>query len=281
MSPSSLSSYDFLIKFKDAVDKFDQYMKFEPKYKFKNLFTDFNTGFLKEHCYGQGMYCATSEMILDSKSVLDEAIRQKCIWKLSQDDQTKKHLWWNYIGNYRNCLKDRLKNSTPKQLDCFEELMTKHNYSTKTKEAIDNCYNNSFENLVDRFNSQNKILKEDENAYEYSGVYLVPAFFVNKNLVKEDLKPAIVISAMCDKLIRKPEICQEFLFSNINWNYSHEVNKSHGFITILSLLSVGVIIILLMVFYVKRRMHSSINEEVSVEIRNHISEYMKLKDATS
>lgn len=255
-------------------------MKFEPKYKFKNLVAEFSHDFLETHCYGQGKYCTTSEMVLESKSVLDEAIRQKCIWQLSHSDENKKHLWWNYIGNYRNCLKDRLTNQNKKTLNCFEEVMSKHGYNSATRDAIDSCYNKSFGSGHDKFNSQNSILKADENTYEYSGVYLVPAFFINGNLVKEDLKPTIVVSAICDKLIHKPEVCQEFLYSHINWNYSHEVNKNHGYLTVASLFLVGFLIIVAAVVYVKRSLHGSINAEVSQGIREHVSEYMKLKDSS-
>lgn len=279
MSPSFIVAYDFLIKFRDVVEKFGKFLVFEPKYKFKNLVGEFSSDFLKSHCYGQGMYCATSEHILESKSVLDEAIRQKCIWNLSKTDSAAKNLWWSYIGNYRNCLKERLKNTNTKKLDCFDEIMSRHSYSAKTKESIEACYNESFDHTVDKYNSKNKVLKEDENNYEFSGVYLVPAFFINNNLVKENLKVPIVISALCDKLINKPEVCHDYLFATINWDYNHRVNKGHGLITILSLLAVGLLIIFAAVVYVKRSMNQSINAEISQDIKNHVSEYMKLKDS--
>lgn len=235
---------------------------------------------MKEHCYSKGNYCATSELILESKSLLDEAIRQKCIWRISQNEPKQKYLWWNYIGNYRNCLKDLLKNNNPKKNNCFEQLMNLPSYKVETKEAIEDCYIKSFDNPNNKFKSKNTILKEDDNSYEYSGVYLVPAMFINKYLVKEDLKTNIVISAMCDKLIDKPDICKDYIFDNINWNYTHQNNKSHRIFAIILFIIIGACVILFMVLYVKKRMNMTINEEINQDIKNHVSEYMKLRDAT-
>jgi len=113
----------------------------------------------------------------------------------------------------------------------------------------------------------------------YMGVYLVPAFFINDDLVKQDLKVNLVVSAICDKLSTKPDFCQDFLLSNINWSYPEKKNYRNSIIILVTLVSLSIFIILLMVLYVKRRMNSNIDQEISEQIKNHVTEYMKLRDS--
>lgn len=279
MEPASLTGYDFLVKFRDSIDQFGDKMTFEPRYKFKDLSEEFEDDFLDGHCYGGGSYCSVANLELDASSVLDEAIRQKCIFKLGSEKKLSKDVWWNYIGNYRNCLKDKLSNKNVKKIDCYEKVAETAKLGEKGKKMVEECYNNSFSSLDNKASSGNSILQADENSYEYSGIYLVPAFFVNGQLVKEDLKLKVVVSAVCDKLINKPDMCQEFLVSNINWEHTIKVNNNNGLITILSIIVFGFVIILFTVVVVKRRMHGSIDGEIRDEIRSHVTEYMKLRDS--
>lgn len=279
LSPSSLASYDFLVSFEQVKSNFGTFMNFEPKYKFKDLTFDFENSFLAQHCFGGGTYCAISDIFIESKSELDEAIRQKCIWKYSKSNDKFKDMWWNYVSNYRTCLKDKLKSTNLTVIDCYDKIAGKLKFSDDTMTEIQTCVNQSFDKPSNKFESNNSILKGDLNPIQYSGVYLVPAFFIDGNLVKEDLKLNLVVSAICDKLTNKPDFCQEFFMSNINWSYPEKKNYKNSIIIICSLVSLGIIIILLMVLYVKRRMNRNIDEEIESQIKNHVTEYMKLRDS--
>lgn len=278
MSPASLASYDFLVKFRETEDRFGRQLTFEPKYKFKDLSTEFDDDFLREHCYGGGLYCAVSNLTLESTSVLDEAIRQKCIYKVGKNNMLKR-FWWNYIGNYRNCLKDKLANKSIKKIDCYDTVIRNMNMPDQIIEKVEACYQSSFSTPDNKSFSGNIVLAEDENSFEYTGIYLVPAFFINNNLVKEDLKLKVVVSAICDKLIDKPEMCHDLIMGDINWQYTKKMNNNNGLIVLLSLIVFGFIVILLTVVVVKRRMHSSIDTEIMDDIRSHVAEYMKLRDS--
>lgn len=254
-------------------------MSFEPKYKFKDLSFEFDDSFLANHCYGKGQYCAISDVFIESKSELDEAIRQKCLWIYSQNDQSHKDLWWDYISTYRTCLKDKLKGTKLKTIDCYEKIANRLKFSDSTLKEIEKCYNNSFDLSPKKYESDNTILKQDSNSIEYNGVYLIPAVFVNRNLVKEDLKLHIVVGAICDKLNTKPDFCQEYLMSNINWQYPTNKNYKKSIIIIAFLVFLCLDIIVLMVLFVKRRMNRNIDEEIEQRINHHVTEYMRLRDS--
>lgn len=267
------------MSFKQVVDSFGPFMTFEPKYKFKDLALDFDDEFLQEHCYAKGAYCAISDIYIESKSELDEAIRQKCIWQLSNTDKTLKDIWWDYAVSYRTCLKDKLKGSNVKVIDCYPKISNKLKFKQATLDAIEKCYNDSFALPGDKYESPNSILKQDVNSAEYMGVYLVPALFINNNLVKEDLRLHLAVSAICDQLVDKPDFCQDFLMANINWSFPEKKSYRNSIIIIVSLVLMGVIIIFLMVAYVKRKMNRNIDEEIESQIKNHVSEYMRLRDS--
>lgn len=71
----------------------------------------------------------------------------------------------------------------------------------------------SFSIPENHYISTNSLLETNKNNYEYSEVYQVPGIFLNKNLMKESLKPIIVISAICDRFLNKPEFCENFMNS--------------------------------------------------------------------
>ena len=265
--------------FEQVIGNLRSNISFEPKYKFKDLAFDFDDEFLKYHCYNKGKYCAISDAYVDSISELDEAIRQKCIWKLSNTEEALKDIWWDYILNYRTCLKDKLSTSGTKVIDCYQSIISRMKLTQPTQTAIDKCYNESFSAPGDKYLSINNILEKDVNSMEYNSVYLVPAFFVNSNLVKEDLQVKLIVSAICDSLITRPSFCQEYLSSNITFNYPESTSYKQTIILIVSLVTLGVIVIALMIFYVKRRMSRNVDEEIESQIKSHVTEYMRLRDS--
>jgi hypothetical protein len=46
-------------------------------------------------------------------------------------------------------------------------------------------------------------------------MYHVPAFLINQNFVRENLKDDVVLSAMCENLIIRPGICENFQEVNL------------------------------------------------------------------
>lgn len=53
----------------------------------------------------------------------------------------------------------------------------------------------------------NFLLERDLNSMLFEEIYLVPAVIINENLVKEELTSNMIKSAICDKLLEKPDVC--------------------------------------------------------------------------
>lgn len=279
MSPISLKSYEFLMQFKYSLDELGNKVSFKPSYKFKTIYNTRNEGFLKEHCFYKGEYCVLEDVKLSPVSVLQEGIRQICLWNLgsSSENPNMKNVWWNYISSYKSCLEKKLNKKTKDTLDCYEEILDNLYVGTDLQKDLENCIENSYIDKNDFYNSDNLLLKEDKNSYKFSQIYLVPAFFINDQLVKEELMNSVIVSAICDKLITRPDIC--FNFDNPISGSVARVKKDNGLLVFSLILLIGICILFLIIVCIKRQMNNKIDSEVNEEIQNHVTEYMRIRES--
>ena len=223
VNPTSLKSYDFLKNLKTINSIFGNYINFRPVYKFKNLKNQFRDDFLVDHCYQNGKFCGAEGNKFESFSILNEGLRQICIWELSKKVNNNK-LWWDYVLNYKNCLYNKKqKNKENQSLDCYKDIYSRHSYNNLLTKKIEGCITKSFLDEKNKFLSKNKLLEKNANKKDYKKIYLVPAIFLNDNLLKEDLKENIVISGICDKLLKKPQACKKFL-EILDWEGKNKKN---------------------------------------------------------
>ena len=280
MSPLSLKSYEFLMQFKYSLDELGDKVDFKPSYKFKTIYDTRNEGFLKQHCFFKGEYCVLEDSKLSPVSVLQEGIRQICLWKLgnSSENPNMKNVWWNYISSYKTCLEKKLNKKTNDTLDCYEEILDNLLVGTDLQKNLENCIEDSYIDKNDFYNSDNLLLKEDKNSYQYSQIYLVPAFFINKQLVKEELMNSVIVSAICDKLITRPDICFSFDSPLAN-SVTRKTKKDNGLLVFSFILLSGICILFLIIICIKRQMNNKIDSEVNEEIQNHVTEYMRIRES--
>lgn len=117
----SLESFNFLVYFKPKLEQFKDFITFSPKYKFQNLAKIYNTEFLQNHCYSKGRFCEDDEEGFNPFSVLEEGIRQICIWDLSQSETQLYHsIWWNYIDAFRICFSEKKNQRNFTEISCFK-----------------------------------------------------------------------------------------------------------------------------------------------------------------
>lgn len=279
LNPSSLKSYDFLVNFKRTLNKFGDSVIFEPLYKFKDMRKQYQGDFLKQHCFSNGKYCSIDSLHVESLSVLREGIRQICIWNISKDTSQDdvRNFWWNYIKVYKICLERHLNSQSNKELNCYEEIKETLKISENLDQRLNVCMDDSFTDNSDKFVSENSLLDKNANDFVYQNIYLVPAFFINGNLVKENLTSNLVTSAMCDKLIKKPSVCIDYT-SIINFENTKKI-KGNSVAVFLMLLFVGIVILFFILFLVRKGIKDKINKEISLEIEQHVSEYMRIKDS--
>lgn len=279
MSPTSEEAYNFITKFKNVLDGLGDAVTFEPKYKFKDLSLKMGDGFLRENCFAHGKYCVAEKEIFEGLSVLYEGVRQICIWNLGQKGTLPKELWWNYVFHYRNCLRQKVHSKSPNRRHCFDIIQEDLAMSQSTIDEVDQCIKASFTDPSNKYESDNKLLDAHANNFEYSDVYLVPAVFVNGQLVKEDIKPQVVLSALCDAVTERPASCNSLAISNIKWDHDRQILGDYKVFKLVIIWALILCILTFLLWVIRAVISSNVQEELSSEIRNHVTEYMKLNES--
>lgn len=279
MSPTSEEAYNFITKFRDVLEGLGDAVSFEPKYKFKDLSLKMNDSFLRENCYSGGKYCVAEKEIFEGLSVLNEGVRQICIWNLSQKGSIPADFWWTYVFHYRNCLRQKVRAKSPSRKHCFDLIQEDLAIPQSTVDAIDRCIRDSFTDPSNKFDSQNRLLDSNANTYEYADIYLVPAVFVNNQLVKEDIQPQVVLSALCDALTERPASCNSLAISNIRWEHDRQLLGDYKVFKLVIIWALVLSVLTFLLWVIRAVITSNVQEELSHEIRNHVTEYMKLNES--
>jgi hypothetical protein len=275
MNPSSIESYDLIVKFGPVMSEFGNVVSFEPKYKFQDLrHKKHNKTFIKKHCYMKGQFCATDSENFEPHSVLDEALRQLCLWQ--NDGDSKKLSYWRYISNYRTCLQT-FKFDHKGDLDCYYSAYKEAEISSVLRGKVNQCMENSFENSNNKTNSSNSLLATQKNPYIYSDIYLVPAFIINGELLKEELSDHSILRALCDELSDPPEVCDRYVFRGRRIKSMYHIQDSMTHLLLVCVLG-SVMIILFIMFWVRRALNKRVDRELFVEINQHVTNYMKISN---
>jgi len=113
LSPLEPKSYEFMLKLKPYYQSWMyKVVQLNPILRFKsqramNQKYLFDKNFFTKNCYSLGSFCVETEKGVINKplELLDEGIRQMCLWEQSSDD--KKDKWFKYIENWKDqCLAD-------------------------------------------------------------------------------------------------------------------------------------------------------------------------------
>ena len=113
-----------------------------------------DNSFLNDNCYANGRYCAYeySNSKISGTDILDEDIRQKCLWNrlVGTKDES---LWWDYIREaHTSCFNDI-------NIDCSKDAHSKLGLDfQKTKQ----CYDDSWSGSNKRDSSTENSIIHDE-----------------------------------------------------------------------------------------------------------------------
>lgn len=275
ITPSSIEAYNLLLPLEKELVQMGKYVEFTPKYKFHNLQKrGYPPSFIESHCYSNGHFCSIENHRLNPKSVIEEGIRQICIWQENRKRKTpEKRRFWKYIASYKMCL-EGFKFGHNKDLDCYESSYQKAGISLEFIQSVNSCMKNSWTSKIPKEQAHNTLLAQNENNYEYSDVYLVPSFFVNGSLLKEEITDKAMVRSMCDKLVDKPDYCNQFIFGR---RYSSA--KSGSIISILFYLCMFAVLCMIAILLLFRRsLNKRVDREIYSEINQHISNYMRINN---
>lgn len=273
MNPASTESYDLLALFGPVLSEFGDQVTFEPKYKFEDLRSKSHSkDFLRKHCYVKGQFCATHSENFESHSVLDEALRQLCLWKLDPD--AKKLNFWKYIANYRKCLQI-FQFDHRGDLDCYVTSYKQAALPLQVQQKVHRCVEDSFEDPQHKLTTHNDLLSSQKNPYIYSDIYLVPAFVINGELLKEELSDHSILRGLCDKLISAPRVCDRYFFGGRRVKTMHRLRRSMMYLFLVCVVATC-LIALFILFWVRRTLNKRVDRELYNEINQHVTNYMKI-----
>lgn len=208
--------------------------------------------------------------------MLEEGIRQICLFKLSLENKLNESLWWKYVRGYSSCLAKLDSRIGEKELKCYEQVKNIVKIDHKTEQQIQLCMESSFE-PGDKYEATNLLLEENKNNQDYHGVYLIPALFINESLVKEDLNDRIITSAICSRLKSTPPVCLPYQ-NVVHWNRHTEDTIKEFMVYLMKLLLVLAAIILLVLGVIKMSFKREMNLQMKSQIQQHVSQYMKISD---
>lgn len=270
LNPGDADAYAFFTSFKSISENFGGKLEFEPKYKFQNLENkDYSFDFKKHHCVAHGRFCQVEHPEVEPLSVIEEAVRQICLWKETKGEN-RKH-FWKYILYFSQCL-NTFKYDHHGDLDCSERGFEVGNVGQGVVEKVKKCMGPPKQESEAR----NLMLVQNENSYEYSDIYLVPAVFLNGELLKEEISERSVIVAICDKLLEPPAYCEKF-FMGGSHGQSQGIRESMKGLLIFTI-TATIVLLLIILFLVRRNLNKGIDREIYAEVNTYVSNYMRMKE---
>lgn len=157
---------------------------FEPYYITSSFGFDSSNPKATPNCYFSGKYCSNPNNLLgvtSGREIINENLRQKCIWTVTYKAKTTRVQYWNYMNLFFSLCIDIEK---PKfDQDCSYDAMTWVGIDQKAvKECVTNSFNftginsNSSDNiyLVD-----NNLIKKDKSVYENYSILFIPTVLIN------------------------------------------------------------------------------------------------------
>jgi len=222
MSPTDAVSKDFLTKFGPIAKELGPYTNFTPHlYIYDGIKSqcvgqpgskggtkEENKNWEKNPCFNlctnHGRYCSTDPdddlySGISGADVVKESLRLLCIWSNYGDSDGLGVAWWSYIQSfYEKCF------STEAFADrnCINKAYLNAGISGP---VVDQCMADSGGLTADEIN--NKLYREISVQYN-RGIYVMPSVHIQGRPFRGPVAADAVLSAICDKFTKKPEICQ-------------------------------------------------------------------------
>ena len=236
-----------------------------------------------DDCLGSGLYCIRpSSEIKDGALIALESIKQKCIYKISYENENKdnsysKEIFWNYMKKlYSKCISTK----------AYNEICSDNTVSSSgiQMELIEQCIKNSFvgsdyekQNKNYKKILKNKILDEEYSTRKRNYITRVPTLTINGRLYDGSWRADYIFDALCASLINKPDAC-----------FKEGIQKQEGFsgpavfIIIMVVLAINIILFILCKNLIKNKIMDRIESiDINSRIDDAVNTYFALKDKPS
>ena len=285
-SSSESRAYNLLGNMTKYLDKFGGQIKFTPYYVVhKNPYYVEENPQSNINCLSRGVYCyfpKETTIIQEGQQILMEDIRQKCMFKLSNEKSNNNKLYFDYMNEfYKQCI-----NSDIKSLSkiCSQSTLEKLGYS---ENYLDKCVTDSFGISLYELSSpstvdkENKILKEEYDEILKYKLTSFPAIVINDKVLKGIIKEESIIIHLCNNAKIKPMFCSYYTGnSDIHIRRGIHTKKVIYFL-IFMLIFVNVSLFFMCRAYILEKINERVNSgsiDVDSRINNVINNYFALKN---
>lgn len=285
-SSSEPRAYNLLGNMTKFLDKFGEQVKFTPYYVVhKNPYYVEENPQSNINCLSRGVYCyfpKETTIIQEGQKILMEDIRQKCMFKLSNEKSINNKLYFNYMNEfYKQCI-----NTDKKSLNkiCSQLTLEKLGYS---ENYLDKCVADSFSISINELSSpstvdkDNTILKEEYDEILKYKIISFPSIVINDKVINGIIKEENIIIHLCNNVKIKPMFCSYYTGnSDIHISRGIHTNKVIYFLIFL-LIFVNVSLFFMCRAYILEKINERVNSgsiDVDSRINNVINNYFALKN---
>jgi hypothetical protein len=199
----------------------------------------------------------------DSKTVLEENIRESCLHNISNEK------YWSYMRQFDNkCHNISSPNFTR---ECATNILNEIEISTN---IIDNCINRVKNgNLLIYVDPDISVLKRDADLFKKDKVFKIPEIRINKEIYKGSWNSKFIFQAICSGLKDGDRIC--YSTSSSGW--------SHVLVVIVITIIICLIAFLGVISYKKminRKIDSLVIEKIEAQSISSIGEFMKFQESS-
>ncbi len=295
-----------------------KYFKFNPIYSFDLTKEDEefkNYLISKNRCMCNNKYCEDFEVVegRNGTEILQEAIRQKCIYLVSNNQNTnedysgiqdnKLSLYFKYMNEFHDSCARYSNFTTECSEDALKKTTNGHKYQNLIKQ-IGQCYLQSF-NMPDHkktfttdhdlFSTCKSNIHLDENSHFINKLSkkALPLLYINDNIFYGRWNSDKIFSAICSTISEsaRPNICIKMLpdaNSQIVAERAPKINYEKSFLAKYILIAIGLLVltsIIFFIFYLYRRIFKKKNllrdyswgKDLENKINNTEIDYINLK----
>ena len=219
--------------------------------------------FEKNNCVSKGEFCAydpDNSGTLTGRMVIQEAIRQKCVFKTHQTH------FLEYLQVYfQKC-------TSLMTQKCSFNIMS--NLSIDSV-AVQSCYNDSFakvDTVIE--DNHNSILEQDRKVRKSLGVTDFPNFYINDVKYEGSLDVYDLLMSICTTGSHETSVeCRSI-------DSTGEVTESLTSIVIINLV-IFVICLVFLVVFIRNKMKKKFKKEIKVAIDKYMTEYSAIRNDNS
>ena len=298
--PGNRAGYAGLMNLEPFIKSFlkNRTLSFEVNVLFPTPYTELPENTQIHDCYGNKTYCSIgltdiARSLKNNTHLLDEGIRQKCMWNLNRD------YFWEYAREYFDlCVGPLVLFQELDIKECARQAKEKVDSEIEEKfvlpeQKIEACYNAAFTDLENKATSDVKIFSDQSiTSTPLYNFEVVPALLIDRYVVRGGLGSISLASSICDSITDPPKhICNNLVdIKNLDLSLPRKKSQaeetaqdsqdfsSGKLLFALALLFIGLVLIVVCVLLLRRYVDRSFSRSIRDEVTDSVKKYMRVKE---